>query len=94
MRKPDLALAAHFGRPGALGGVSSRPDFVGLMWPGPTPFETKQSQLAIGASRLHGTPQLATAANGVTLTLTSRLPPLSPLPRPAPTRPWLCWNRY
>ena len=38
----------------ALGGVSSRPDFAGLMWPGPTPFETKNSQLMIGASRLHG----------------------------------------
>ena len=35
-------------------GVSSRPDFVGLMWPGPTPFETKASQLDSGASRLHG----------------------------------------
>ena len=38
----------------SLGGVSSRPDFVGLMWPGPTPFETKSSQLDSGASRLHG----------------------------------------
>eukprot|EP01051_Picozoa_sp_SAG22_P004889 SAG22_NODE_275_length_13171_cov_11.640606_9_plen_244_part_00 len=36
------------------GPVSSRPDFVGLMWPGPTPFETKASQLDSGASRLHG----------------------------------------
>jgi acetyl esterase/lipase len=37
-----------------LRGVPSRPDFVGLMWPGPTPFETKASQLDSGASRLHG----------------------------------------
>jgi acetyl esterase/lipase len=36
----------------SIGGVSSRPDFVGLMWPGPTPFETKASQLDSGASDL------------------------------------------
>ena len=50
-------MQANSGAPGAedpLAGVSSRPDFVGLMWPGPTPFETKASQLDSGASRLHG----------------------------------------
>lgn len=48
------ALEFDTNRVASLGGVSSRPDFVGLMWPGPTPFETKASQLDSGASRLHG----------------------------------------
>jgi acetyl esterase/lipase len=48
------ALEFDTNRVASLGGVSSRPDFVGLMWPGPTPFETNESQLDSGASRLHG----------------------------------------
>lgn len=52
------------------GAASSRPDFVGLMWPGPTPFETKASQLDSGASRLVRTQAISTTTplSGLALT--------------------------
>ena len=38
---------AHAATPSASGaslaGVTSRPDFVGLIYPGPTPFQNKES---------------------------------------------------
>ena len=49
---------AHAATPSASGaslaGVTSRPDFVGLIYPGPTPFQNKESRAITGATRLQG----------------------------------------
>lgn len=60
----------HNGRGDPLAGVSSRPDFVGLLYPGPSPFETVESRILAGpqhgefdkqGSRLHGISDLVAA---------------------------------
>lgn len=54
----DAWNAAHADTPSAtgdaLGSVSCRPDFIGLLYPGPTPFQTKESREITGCTRLQG----------------------------------------
>ena len=54
----DAWDANHTATPSASGaslaGVTSRPDFVGLIYPGPTPFQNKESRAITGATRLQG----------------------------------------
>ena len=50
--------ATHADSPGPAGeslkNVSCRPDFVGLLYPGPTPFQNKESRKITGCTRLQG----------------------------------------
>ena len=48
--------AAHAGQEDPLGAYTSRPDFTGLLYPGPTPFETMKSRKLAGPD--HGQPDL------------------------------------
>ena len=48
--------AAHSGQEDPLGAYTSRPDFTGLLYPGPTPFETMKSRKLAGPD--HGQPDL------------------------------------
>jgi endo-1,4-beta-xylanase len=68
-----------------LAGVSSRPDFIGLLYPGPTPFETMDSRRLAGpqhdqfenmGSRLHGiSPLVAAQPPPVTPRIPDDVPP-------------------
>ena len=54
----DEWSATHADSPGPAGeslqNVSCRPDFVGLLYPGPTPFQNKESREITGCTRLQG----------------------------------------
>lgn len=54
----DAWNAAHAQTPSftgdALDSISCRPDFVGLLYPGPTPFQNKESREITGCTRLQG----------------------------------------
>ena len=75
----DAFDAAHKGDD--LGSFSSRPDFVGLIYPGPTPFETMKSRKLAGPE--HDEPEnMGSRLHGISPLVASQPPPVHP-PIPA-----------
>ena len=71
------ASALEFETFDPTGKVSARPDFVGLVYPGPTPFETLKSRKLAGPD--HGEPELmGSRLNGISPLVNQEPPPVAP----------------